>query len=81
VSNVVEIGQTAAEIWQLFDFSRFKMAAAASLNFQNFKLLMVGRLKRVECVIMPNLVEIGQTAAEILHFSIFQDGSRRHLAF
>jgi len=29
-------------------FRFFKMAAAAILDFQNFKLLMVGRLKGVE---------------------------------
>jgi len=34
-----------------------------------------------KCVAMPNLVEIGQTAAEIWRFSIFQDGGRRHLKF
>jgi len=30
---------------------------------------------------MPNLVEIGQNAAEIWRFSIFQGGGRRHLGF
>ena len=33
------------------------------------------------CVAVPNLVEIGQTAAENGDFSIFQDGGRRHLGF
>jgi len=46
VPNLVEIRQTAAEIWRFFDF--FKMAAAAILDFSNFKFLMVGRLKRAE---------------------------------
>ena len=41
--NLVKIGQNAAEIWQFF-----KMAAAAILNFSNFKLLTVGQLSRVE---------------------------------
>ena len=30
---------------------------------------------------VPNLVEIGQTVAEISHLMDFQDGSRRHLEF
>ena len=46
MSNLVEIGQTAAEIWQFFDY--FKMAVAAILNLQNFKFLRVGQLKRGE---------------------------------
>ena len=46
MSNCVEIGQTAAEIWRFFDLK--KMAAAAILYFQNFKFLTVGQLKWVE---------------------------------
>ena len=30
---------------------------------------------------MPNLVTISQTAAELLRFSVFQNGGRRHLGF
>ena len=41
--NFIDIGQTA---WRFSIF--FKMAAAAILDFSNFKLLMVGRLKRAE---------------------------------
>ena len=52
-------------------FRFFKMAAAAILDFQNFKLLTVGRLKRSTCVAVPNLVKIGQTAAEIWRFLNF----------
>jgi len=42
----VEIGQTTAKIWRFVDV--LEMAAAANLDFQNVKLLMVGRLKTVE---------------------------------
>jgi len=37
------------------------MAAAAILNFQKFKILMVDPL----CVISPIFIKIGQTVAEI----------------
>jgi len=47
-------------------FRFFKMAAAANLDFQIFEILTIGRLKRV-----PNLVEIGQTAAEKWRFFDF----------
>ena len=67
-------------------FRFFKMAAAAILDFLNFKLLTVGRLKRVE---MCCSVKFGQNrsnrggdmtifrffkmaAAAILHFKIFE---------
>ena len=46
-------------------FRFFKMAAAASLYFQNLKILTVERLERANCVAVPNFVEIGQIAAEI----------------
>ena len=64
-------------------FRFFKMAAAAILDFKTFKLLTVERLRRSKCVAMPNLVEIGQTAAEIWRFfGFFQDGGHgRHLGF
>ena len=46
----------------------FKMAAAAILDFGNFKFLTVGTLKRVEMRLRANFVEIAQTAAEIWRF-------------
>ena len=51
------------------------MAAAAILDFQNFKLLTVGRLKRVE---VRRRAKFGQNRVTFL---IFQDGGRRHLEF
>ena len=52
-------------------FRFFKMAAAAILDFGNFKFLTVGAVKRVECIIVPNFVKIGPTAAEIWQFLDF----------
>ena len=71
-------------------FRFFKMAAAAILDFENFKFLTVRAVKRVELhhrakfrqnrtkrsrgpnyVTMPNFVEIGPNAAEILQFIDF----------
>jgi len=58
------------------------MAAAAILNFSNFKFLMVGRLKRPNCVFLPNLVEIGQNVTEIWRFFDFSKmAAVRHLGF
>ena len=62
-------------------FRFFKMAAAAILDFRNFKFLTVGTVKRSNYITTPNFVEIGQNAAEILQFIDFQDGGRRHLGF
>ena len=63
-------------------FRFFKMAAAAILDFQNFKLLTVIRLKRVE---MRGRAKFGQNRSkcggDMTDFSIFQDGGRRHLGF
>ena len=114
------------------DFRFFKMAAAAILDFGNFKFLTVGTLKRVElrlhakfcrnrsnlvwdmtifrffqdggrppcwiskswkfqllvrfgcplCIILPNFVNIGWTAAEIWRFfDFFKMAAVRHLGF
>ena len=46
VPNLVKIGENAAEIWRFLDYS--KMAAAAILDFSNFKFLTVGPLKTDE---------------------------------
>ena len=62
-------------------FRFFYMAAAAILYFQNFKFLTVGQLKMAEESHMPNLIQIGQNAAEIWRFVDFQDGGHRHLGF
>jgi len=49
------------------------MAAAAILDFKIFKLLMVGTVKKVNCISVPNFIEIAQNA-EIWCFWIFQNG-------
>ena len=73
--RTAEEGRTASlcQIWSKSvktrpsygDFSILQDGAAAILDFLNFKFLTVGRLKRPNCVAMPNLVEIGQNAAEL----------------
>ena len=56
------------------------MAAAAILYCGNFKFLTVEMLKRVELRLLPNFVEIAQTAAEIWQFFIFfKMAAVRHL--
>ena len=59
----------------------FKMAAAAILDFSNFKFLTVGRLKRGE---LRRHAKFGRNRLKRPRygdFSIFQDGGRRHLGF
>ena len=52
-------------------FGFFRMAAAAILDFKNYKFLQSQRSRGSNCVIVPNLVEIAQTAAEIWQFFNF----------
>ena len=63
-------------------FRFFKMAAAAILDFKNFKFLMVGTAKRVKlhqyAKFRQNRSNRGQDFAIFL---MFQDGGRRHLGF
>jgi len=47
------------------------MAAAAILDFRNFKFLTVERSKGSNSISMPNFFKIGQTAAEIWRFFDF----------
>ena len=49
----------------------FKMAAAAILDFGNFKFLTVGTLKKIKCVCVPHFVKIAQNAAKIWRFFDF----------
>jgi len=64
-------------------FRFVKMAASAIFDFKNFKLLTVERLKRgSSCITLPNLVEIGQTGAEIWRFLDFSKmAAVHHLGF
>jgi len=57
-------------------FVIFQMAAAAMLNFQKFEILTVFRCRGPICVITPNFIKIGQTAAKILRFNGSQNGGR-----
>ena len=49
-------------------FVIFKMAAAAILNFQKFKILQSIRCMGPMCVTTPNFIKIGQTVADICRF-------------
>jgi len=63
-------------------FPFFKMAAAAILDFSNFKFLTVGRLKRVE-LCRPDKFGRNRSkhSRDMVIFSIFQSGGHRHLGF
>ena len=52
-------------------FRFFKMATAAILDFGNFKFLTAERSRGSNCIIVPNFVKIGPTAAEIWLFLDF----------
>jgi len=59
------------------DFSIFQDGGRRRLGFLKFQFLTVARLKRSNCVILPNFMAIGQTIAEIWRFfDFFQDGGR-----
>jgi len=63
-------------------FRIFKMAAAAILNFEKFKIIRSQGSKGSNCVNVPNFVAIGQTFAEIWRFSDFiMMAEVRHLVF
>ena len=58
-------------------FVIFNMAAAAILNFQKLEILTTFfRCRGPICVIVPNVIKIGQTVAEIWRFNGFQNGGR-----
>ena len=63
-------------------FRFFKMAAAAILDFQNFKLLRVGRLKRVE---VRRRAKFGQNRSnrgrDMTIFEFSKMAAVRHLGF
>jgi len=54
------------------------MAAAAILDFGNFKFLTVGGVKSIE---LRHRAKFRRTAVAISRFWIFQNGERRHLGF
>ena len=64
-------------------FRFFKDGGRCHLGFWNFTFLTVGRSEVSKCLIVPNFVKIGQTAAEIWRFFdvFFQNGGCRHLEF
>jgi len=60
----------------------FKLAAVAMLDFQNFKFLTVGRLKRIEVRRHAKSgLNRSKRRRDIEIFLFFQDGGCRHLGF
>jgi len=53
------------------DFSIFQDGGRRRLGFLKFQILTVARLKRSNCVNLPNFMAIGQTIAEIWRFFDF----------
>jgi len=59
-----------------------KMAAAAILDFQKLEIFTADPVYGVICVNVPNLIEIGQTVAEIWRFNfLLKITAVRHLGF
>jgi len=62
-------------------FRFFKMAAAAILDFSNFKFLTVGRLKTAELRPHAKFGRNRSNRGRDGDFSNFQDGGRRYFGF
>ena len=69
--NLVEIGQNAAEIWRSFDVSRWRPPLSWNFKILIFQRSTASSSRGSNCVAVPNLVEIGQNAAEIWRFFDF----------
>jgi len=61
------------------DVPTFQDGGRRHLGFLKCEILTIGRLRGANCVAVPNLVEIRQTAADIM--VIFQDGGAAILDF
>jgi len=72
--NLVEIGQTAAEIWRFFDFSRWRPPPSWIFKFQTFngRTALEGR-SASPCQIWSKSVKTRRRYGD---FSIFQHGGR-----
>ena len=59
------------------------MAAAANLDFENFKFLTVGMVRSFEMLNRASRISSKSVKPRSKYgdFSIFQDGGRRHLGF
>jgi len=70
--NLVEIGQSAAEIWRFFDFSRWRPPPCWIFKIWNFERSDGSR--GPNCIALPNLAEIGQNRCwDMTIFRFFQD--------
>jgi len=60
VPNLIEIGQTAAEIWQFNSFQNGGRQPSWIFEIQTCKLSE--QLRDPHCITIPNFVKIGKTA-------------------
>ena len=73
--NLVKIWWTIDEIWWFFDFPKWRPTPTWIFKISNFQRSTASR--ESNCIVVPNSVEIGQTAVKIWRvFLFFQDGSR-----
>jgi len=69
--------QTSCEVMTILAiFLFFKMVAGRHLGFDKVKNDVTARCGLSMSTIMPNLITIAQTEAELLAFSVFQNGAR-----
>jgi len=54
------------------DFSIYKMAAVRHLGFLNFKFWLPVRLGGLICIVIPNFIKVGRTAADISHLTFLK---------
>jgi len=73
VQNFAEIGQSV-ELWPKNTI--FKMAAAAILNFKNFRFGHVTVIRFNICCSVPNFIKIERFFTEIWQYNDFQNGGR-----
>jgi len=62
----MQIGQTVADIWRVFNFSR--LWSSTVLDVWNNEILNAYRIQRVKMLGKLNFMLISQTVAEILPF-------------
>jgi len=58
-----------------------RMATAAIVDLQNFKILIVGTVKMTICITLPSLAVISQTISGLWRSCNFENGGGRCLVF
>jgi len=75
IPNLAKITQIAAEFMAIFRFFS-KWGPAVILDFVKVKNGITERCGLSMSSVVPNLVTISQMAAELLRFSVFQNGGQ-----